>query len=117
LSLSKNLVASVSEQEIVHVLWRYANNSVTMVSKLRAGQRGEGVSASRPALGLTQPPIQWVPVTPFPEVKRPRREADHSPPCNAEVNNTWGYTFTPSYVFVVLRLVKQRKRLHGVVLS
>jgi hypothetical protein len=35
---------------------------------------------SRPALGSTQPPIQWVP-----GVKRPGREADHSPPTGAEV--------------------------------
>jgi len=40
-------------------------------------------TASRPALGLTQPPIQSVQ-----EVKRPGREADHSSPCSAEVKNT-----------------------------
>jgi hypothetical protein len=32
---------------------------------------------SRPVLGPTQPPIQWV--------KWPGREADHSPTCSAEV--------------------------------
>jgi hypothetical protein len=37
-------------------------------------------TASRPALGLTQPPTQWVP-----GVKRPEREADRSPPFSAEV--------------------------------
>jgi hypothetical protein len=47
--------------------------------------------SSRPALGSTQPPIQWVP-----EVKRPGREADHSPPANAEVKRNWMYTSTPS---------------------
>jgi hypothetical protein len=36
-------------------------------------------TASRPALGLSQPPIQWVPETISPGVKRPGREADHSP--------------------------------------
>jgi hypothetical protein len=36
----------------------------------------------------------------FPGVKRPGREADDSPPTNAEVNNTWIYTSTPLYVFV-----------------
>jgi hypothetical protein len=50
---------------------------------------------SRPVLGPTQPPIQWVL-----EVKRPGREADHSPPFSAEVKNTWIYTSTPSYVFM-----------------
>jgi hypothetical protein len=36
----------------------------------------------------------------FPGVKRPRREADHSPPTSAGVKNTWIYTSTPPYVFM-----------------
>jgi hypothetical protein len=43
--------------------------------------------ASRPALGPTQPPIQWVPRALFPGVKRSVCEADHSPPSRAEVKN------------------------------
>jgi hypothetical protein len=35
-------------------------------------------TASRPALGPTQPPIQQVPNL-TPGVKRPRRDADHIP--------------------------------------
>jgi hypothetical protein len=31
----------------------------------------------------------------FPGVKRPGREADHSPPSSAEVKNAWRYTSTP----------------------
>jgi hypothetical protein len=42
-------------------------------------------TASRPALRPTQSPIQWVPGALSLGVKRPRREADHSPPSNAEV--------------------------------
>jgi hypothetical protein len=42
-------------------------------------------TASRTALGPSHPPIQWVPGALFPEVKRPGREADHSPPSGAEV--------------------------------
>jgi hypothetical protein len=51
--------------------------------------------SSRPALGPTQPPIQWVTGF-FPGVKRPGREDDHSPPTSAEVKKTWVYTSTPT---------------------
>jgi hypothetical protein len=52
-------------------------------------------TALRPALGPTQPPIQWVL-----GAKRPVREADPSPPTGAEVQKTWIYTSTPPYVFM-----------------
>jgi len=52
-----------------------------------------------PALGLTQPPIQWVPRALIPWVKRPKREANHPTPSTAEVKNAWSYTSTPQYVF------------------
>jgi hypothetical protein len=42
-------------------------------------------TVSRPALGPTQLPIQWVPEVLFLEVKRSWREADHSPPSSAKV--------------------------------
>jgi hypothetical protein len=41
----------------------------------------------------------------FPGVKRPGREADHSPPSSAKVKNAWSYTSTPPV------------RLHGMVIS
>jgi hypothetical protein len=45
-------------------------------------------SVSRPALGPTQPPVQWVPGVLSPGVKaRPESDADHSPPSSAEVEN------------------------------
>jgi hypothetical protein len=62
-------------------------------------------TASRTALGPTQPPIQRLPAALSLVVKRPGREADHSPPPSAEVKNAWSYTTTPPI------------RLHGVVLS
>jgi hypothetical protein len=37
----------------------------------------------------------------FPGVKRPGREADHSPPTSAEVKKMWIYTPTPPYAFMV----------------
>jgi hypothetical protein len=52
-------------------------------------QQGLGIflftTASRTALGPTQSPIQWVPGYLSLGVKRPGREADHSPPSGAEV--------------------------------
>jgi hypothetical protein len=65
-------------------------------------------TASRTALGPTQPPIQWVPGALSLGVKRPVREADHSPPSSAEVKNAWRYTSTPQYVFMEWRIVKHR---------
>jgi hypothetical protein len=62
-------------------------------------------TVSRPALGPTQPPIQWVPGVLSLGVKRLGREADHSPPSSTEVKNAWSYTSTPQI------------RLYGVVLS
>jgi hypothetical protein len=61
---------------------------------------------SRTALGHTQPPIQWVPGALSLEVKRPGREADHSPLSSAKVNErSYSYTSTPPI------------HLHGMVLS
>jgi hypothetical protein len=52
-------------------------------------RRGLGIflftTASRTALGPTQTPIQWVPGGLSLEVKRPGREANHSRPSSAEV--------------------------------
>jgi hypothetical protein len=59
---------------------------------------------SRTVLGPTQPPNQWAIGALSLGLKRPVREADHSPPSSAEVNNAWSYTSTPPI------------RLHGVVL-
>jgi hypothetical protein len=64
-----------------------------------------GSSPARPALGFTQPPIQWVPGGLSVVVKRPGREADHSPPSGAEVKECVELYPTPLI------------HLHGVVLS
>jgi hypothetical protein len=63
------------------------------------------ITASGTAVVSTQPPIQWIPGALSLGVKRPVRQADHSPPSSAEVKNTWSYTSTPPI------------RLHCVVLS
>jgi hypothetical protein len=63
---------------------------------------------SRTPLGPIQLPIQWVLGAVSLGVKRPGREADHSSPSSAEVNNAWSYTSTPPYVFMAWYLVKHR---------
>jgi hypothetical protein len=42
----------------------------------------------------------WVPGALSPDVKRPGREADDSPPTSAEVKKIWIYTSTPPYAFM-----------------
>jgi hypothetical protein len=74
-------------------------------------RRGLGIflfiTASRTALGLTQPPIQWVPGALSLGVRRPGHEANHSPPSSAEVKE-WvelylHYPNTPSWRCAQLR--------------
>jgi hypothetical protein len=55
---------------------------------------------SIPALGSTQPPIQWELRALLPGVKRPGRETNHSPPAPAKVKKMWIYTSTPTYTFM-----------------
>jgi hypothetical protein len=63
-------------------------------------------AVSIPVLRPTQPRTQWVSGTIFLGVKRPGREADHSPPSSAEVKNTWSYTSVPQYAFMAWCSVK-----------
>jgi hypothetical protein len=67
---------------------------------------------SRMAPGPTQPPIQWVPGALSLGVKRPGREADHSPPSSAKVKNEWSYTSTPQYALMALCSVKAQLKYH-----
>jgi hypothetical protein len=66
----------------------------------RWGQDFHFSMSSRPALGSTQPPIQWVPGSLSPGVKWPGREADHSLPASTEVKKTCVYIPTTLYVFM-----------------
>jgi hypothetical protein len=68
-------------------------------------------TASRPAPRPVEPPIQWVT-----EVKRLGREADHSLP-SPRSRMSGAIPPLPQYAFIAWRLVKQRIRLDGVVLS
>jgi hypothetical protein len=58
------------------------------------------ISAHFAGLGSTQSPIQLVPRAISPGVKRPERQADHSPPASAEVKKMWIYTSTPPYALM-----------------
>jgi hypothetical protein len=60
-------------------------------------------TSSRPDLGPTQPPIQWVP-----GVKLLGREANHSPPASVEVTQMWLYTSTPPFAFMTWCFIKHR---------
>jgi len=51
---------------------------------------------------------QWIPGALSPGVKRPGREADHSPSSSAEMKNAWRYTSTPQYVFMAERTKNKR---------
>jgi hypothetical protein len=45
------------------------------------------ILVSRPVLGPTQPPIQWVPRALSPRLKRQRRDANRTPLSSAKVRN------------------------------
>jgi hypothetical protein len=49
--------------------------------------------------GANSIPIQWVPGVLTPGIKRPRHDAERSPPFSAEVNAR-SYTFIPQYIFM-----------------
>jgi len=57
---------------------------------------------------LVLSPIQWVPGAVPSGIKRLGREADHPPPCSAEVNNPSSYNSTPPYIFMARCLVRSR---------
>ena len=55
---------------------------------------------SRPALGPTQPPVQWYPFT-FPGVNWPGRGVNHPPTSTAEVKEGVElYLYSPLWVFM-----------------
>jgi hypothetical protein len=80
-------------------------SSVSIVSWLRAGRSGFDLrqrqrifllaAASRPALGPSQPPVQWIPGVLSPGVKRPGRDADHSPHLVPRLSRNRSYTSSP----------------------
>jgi hypothetical protein len=74
-------------------------------------------SSFRPALGSTQHPIQLVPGTVIQGIKRQGCEVDPSTPSSSKISNKRGYAFTPQYLFMAWCLIKQKVRLHRVMLN
>jgi hypothetical protein len=68
-------------------------------------------TASRPALGPTQPPFQWAPGA----GSYPYSKADHSPLSSAEVKNARSYASTPN-IFMAWCLIKHRDTFTSYVL-
>jgi len=94
-------------------------SSVSIVTEQQAGRagfdsrQGQGFLSLqhrcvKTGRGATHPLIQCVPGALPPVAKRRWREADHSPPSYAEVENAWSYTSTPIYVLMAWDVVKHR---------
>jgi len=82
----------VSLLEMVYVSY-FVGRDISVVIATRYGLDGPGIESrwgrnfphpSSPALGPTQPPMEWVPGVSR-KVKRPGRGVDHPPPSSAEV--------------------------------
>jgi hypothetical protein len=86
----KNMGSYTSTLPYVFMAWCLTKHSIR-IHKHRDNHTFIFTTASRMALGPTQPPIQWVHGVLSLGVKRPGREADHSPPSSAEVKNAWSY--------------------------
>jgi hypothetical protein len=65
-------------------------------------------TASKPPLGPTQPPIQWVSGALSLGVKRPGREADHTRTSSAEVKECAELYLHPQYAFIAWCSIKAR---------
>jgi hypothetical protein len=98
--ISFDIHHSGSRDSVVGIATGYGLDDRGVRFRVPVGSRIFSTS-SRPALGPTQPPIQYAPGTLSTAVKRQRREADHSPPASAEVKKTWIYTASLPYAFMV----------------
>jgi hypothetical protein len=83
-----------SQDSVVGVTTGYGLDNRTVGVRVQIGSRIFS-TPSRPAVGLSQPPIQCVP-----GVKQEGREAGHSPQAIAEVKKMWIYTSTSPYAFM-----------------
>jgi hypothetical protein len=88
---------------IAQSVWRWATGWTIAILGFDS-RRGVGIflftTASRTALGSTQPPIQWVTGALSLGVKRTGREANHSSHLVPRSKNVWSYISTPQYAFM-----------------
>jgi len=95
---------------------RYSDSMVVTISMalMMTNLTVQRRAVSTPDLEPTQPPIQWVLVALSPGVKRPKREADHSPSSSnefsVEVKIVWSYTSTSPYAGVSKSFQTESKR-------
>jgi hypothetical protein len=99
------LKVPVGLEKCVPFLAQWAGRPTGRSSSPGGGKNFLFSTSSRPALGSTQPPTQWVPGALSPGVKRLGCEADHSPPTSAEVKKMWIYTSTTPYVSMAQCLI------------
>jgi hypothetical protein len=75
------------------------DSSVSIVTRLRVRLlRSQGFIPSRGKNFSVPHRVKTASCSP--DVKRPERTADHSPPAIVDVKNTWIFTSTPPYVFM-----------------
>jgi hypothetical protein len=100
---SLEFVHYISRRELFKHPLKERNRANTILGVNSSPGRGKNFlfsNSSRPALGSTQRPTQWVPAPLSQGVKRPVREADRSPPTRAEVKRILIYTSTPPHAFM-----------------
>ena len=102
---SMQVFDATSDRMSLLYMQRSRNNAFGIVTRLWVGKFGfqfpagardfHFSSSPRHDLGTTQPSAQCVPEVSAPGIKRPRYEADHSPPSRAEIKNGWSSISCP----------------------
>jgi len=88
----RHFIANITQRGLEPV-WQYQPcNTQGLVDPWQ----GQGLFSSSPL----RPNLLW-----GSWVKRPGREADNSPPSNADVKNAWSYTSITPYIFIALCLI------------
>jgi len=103
--------SSILEVRPISMRWDYdcTRFHACMVPDWLLAGRPEIVSRQGRGFLLSPPRLCGLPILPpIPEVKRPQRETDNSPPSGVEIKNAWRCTSTPRYFFMVWRLINYK---------